>query len=453
MPNNSFDEQIINKRINEMKYISEEISDFKKQDINKISGSIYINNNEHENKLVDVFKLFSYSNPLQTDIYPKINMMEIEIINICRSLYQGDKNCCGNVTTGGTESLLLACLTYRDYYYERGIYTPNIVAPETIHPAVDKACHYFNIKLVKIPIYKNTGTIIANDIYNYIDSNTILIIGSAPDYSYGIIDPLKEIGEIANNKNIGFHIDCCMGGFLIPFVEDLQYINFKLKGVTSISMDTHKYGYSLKGSSVILYNNHKLKRYQHTINSKWNGGIYATPTIMGSKSGGLIAAAWASLLYIGKNQYIKYSKDIVKKLNIIKNKFKNHNHIEIVGNPILNIIAFKSKQSNICLYKIVEIMKEKGWRLNVLQNPPGFHFCITLNHSNEIINDFCNDLSLSITEIIEIVTNKNYKERELKGTMAFYGATQEIGAGMFIDEVVHDYIFLQSNETISFRYL
>jgi sphinganine-1-phosphate aldolase len=451
MPNDSLDELVINQKITEMSIKSDK--SIKEQEKTKISGSIYINNKEHENKLVEVFKQFSYSNPLQNDIYPQINMMEIDIINMCRNLYKGDKNCCGNVTSGGTESLLLACLTYRDYYYDRGIHYPNIVAPETIHPAVDKACHYFNIKLVKIPIHKNTGTIIANDIYNYIDYNTIFIIGSAPNYSYGTIDPLEEMGKIANNRNIGFHIDCCMGGFLIPFLDNFNYINFKLKGVTSISMDTHKYGYSLKGSSVILYNNYKLKKYQHTINSKWNGGIYATPTIMGSKSGGLIAAAWASLLYVGKSNFIKYSEEIVEKLNNIKNNFKYNEYIEIVGDPKLNIIAFISKTKGICIYKIVELMKHNGWRLNILQNPPSFHFCITRNHTNKIINDFCNDLNLSIKKIIEIIKNKNYKEKELTGTLAFYGSTQEIGAYMFINEIIHDYVFLQSNETISFRYL
>jgi len=442
LPNNSSSEDNLQKKIITMTNSSNLIK-------NKVGGAIYIDDEKHNDKLLKIFKQFSYSNPLHCDIYPQIIQMEIDIINICKKLYKGTEQCCGNVTYGGTESLLLCCLAYRDYYYDRGIKNPNIIVPETIHPAVDKACHYFNIKLVKIPLYKNSGTINANNIRNYINSNTILLIGSAPCYSYGIIDPLIKMGEIAHKYGIGFHIDCCMGGFLLPFIDEFKYINFNLKGVTSISMDIHKYGYSFKGSSVILYNKFNLKKYQHTINSKWNGGVYATPTIMGTKSGGLIACAWASLLYIGKNNFTKYSNEIIYMTNYIKNTCindTNRAYITIIGNPILNIIAFKSNNDSLNIYQVVEQMKTKKWKLSILQNPPSFHYCITKNHNIEIIKEFCNDLNESIDYSIN---NNNSK---LSGTLAFYGGTQNIENNLFIDYAINDYVFLQSTNKINHIY-
>ena len=171
-------------------------------------------------------------------------MMEIDIINICKSLYKG-KNAVGNITSGGTESILLSCLTYRDFCKEnRNIVNPNIIGFNTIHPAFDKACHYFGINLIKVNNIE--------EMEKTMDSNTICIVGSAPDYPYGLIDPIKELNKLALRYNTNFHIDACMGGFLLPFLDEFSYINFNLEGVTSISMDTHKYGYAPKGSSVLL---------------------------------------------------------------------------------------------------------------------------------------------------------------------------------------------------------
>ena len=152
---------------------------------------------------------------------------------------------------------------------------------ESVHPAFDKACHYFGIELIKVPVDINTGTSRIEDIEKVLDHNTILLVGSAPSYAHGIIDPIVSMSQLAHSKNIAFHLDCCMGGFLIPFIEDYKHINFSLRGITSISLDTHKYGNALKGSSVILYKSYDLKKYQHFINKDWNGGIYCTPTMIG----------------------------------------------------------------------------------------------------------------------------------------------------------------------------
>jgi len=234
-----------------------------------------------------------------------------------------------------------------------------------------------------------------------------------------------------------------MGGFLIPFLYKYNYINFRLKGVSSISLDTHKYGYSLKGSSVLLLKNTKIKKYQHYINKDWNGGVYATPTLMGSKSGGLIAATWASLLYIGKYKYTEFAMNIQRKIRYIKNQMKN-SYIKVIGEPDLNIIAFKYPNGNI--YEIINEMKKKKWNLTVMQNPSSFHLCITNIHTNKICEKFCNDLK----ESLKIV--KKNPNKKLSGTLALYGSSQGVKEGLFIDEVIHDFIFLLSKNTISYRH-
>ena len=269
---------------------------------NKISGVVY-SNNAYDDLVNTFYHKYSKSNPLHADIFPEIRMMEIDIINICKELYKAPHTSCGSLTSGGTESILLSCVTYRDYCKENNnITNPNIIGFHTIHPAFDKACHYFNIKLIKV---KNINQMKSN-----INSNTICLVASAPDYPYGLIDPIKEVNKLALKYSKNLHIDACMGGFLLPFLDKYKYINFTLSGITSISMDTHKYGYSPKGSSVLLFRDVNVKKYQHFISKDWCGGVYATPTMLGSKPGGIIAGTWASLLLRGTNIFIETSTNI-----------------------------------------------------------------------------------------------------------------------------------------------
>lgn len=402
-----------------------------------ISGIIYLGDQSHNDNMIKIFSRFSFSNPLHPDIFPEIRQMEIDVINMAIHMFQGDENCCGNITYGGTESILLSCLTYRDYYqYHYNISQPNIICYDTIHPAFDKACHYFGITLKKIS-YSQT-------IKKFIDKNTILLVASCPEYSYGTIDPIEEMSHLAIKYNIALHVDCCMGGFLIPFLDDFKYINFSLPGITSISLDTHKYGYSLKGSSILLFRNYQFKKFQHYININWKGGVYATPTLMGSKSGSIIAATWCSLLMIGKNEFTNFAKEIQDNLLYIKNETKDIDDLYIMGNPNLNIIAYASNTINI--YQIIKQMKLKNWELTIMQHPPSFHFCITKSHNRNICSKFCQDLKMSL----EIV--KQDDNPVLEGTLALYGSSEQVENSLFIDEIIHDYVFLLSSNNCSLRY-
>lgn len=403
---------------------------------NRISGIIYTNS-KYDDLVLKFYNKYFKSNPLHPDIYPDVRNMEIDIVNVSKNLYKGGSNSCGSLTSGGTESILLSCVTYRDYSKEKmNIITPNIIGFETIHPAFDKACHYFNIKLIKT---KNIS-----EMKSYINSNTICIVGSAPDYPYGLIDPIYEMNNLAMKYNVNFHIDACMGGFLLPFIDDFKYINFNLKGLTSISMDTHKYGYAPKGSSVLLFSDIKFKKYQHFVSKEWCGGVYATPTMLGSKPGGIIAGTWASLFIRGTSNFIEISNKINNNLLYIKDRINKNKYLEIIGDPKLNIIAVKSNKINI--YSLINEMGNKNWNLTTMQNPPSFHFCITDNHNKKDCEQLCKDLDECSQRIFD------NGDTELKGTLALYGASENLETSLFIDEIIHDYIFLLSQNNISFRH-
>ena len=401
-----------------------------------ISGIIYCNN-ELDIIVNKFYTKYSKTNPLHADIYPQIRNMEIDIVNVCKKLYKCRNNGCGSLTSGGTESILLACQTYRDYCKElENIEYPNIIGFNTIHPAFDKACHYFNIKLIKVHNL--------DQMRKQINSNTILLVVSAPDYPYGLIDPIYEVNSLALKYNKNIHIDACMGGFLLPFLEEFKYINFELPGVSSISMDTHKYGFAPKGSSVLLFKDFKIKKYQHFINDEWCGGVYATPTMLGSKPGGIIAGTWASLFLRGFSGFESISREINNNLKFIVSSISKIDSLEVIGNPKLNIVAVKSNTLDI--YQVVNDMKSKNWVLSTMQNPPAFHFCVTDLHTKDICKKLCSDLESSCQKVLQS------ENTELKGQLAIYGGEDNLEKGLFVKEIIHDYIFLLSNRKISHRY-
>ena len=406
-------------------------------DLNKVSGTLY-NDKEELELIQNIYPIFYKSNPLHPDIFPEISILEKNIIKIASDLFNGDEKTNGCMTSGGTESILMACYAYKNLGKEKGITSPEIILPVTAHAAFDKASDYFGIKLHKVPINFDTYTLDIGFLINCINNNTIALVGSAPSYSHGIVDPLEKMSNIAEDYNIPLHVDACLGGFLLPFMERRNFkYDFELPGVTSISADTHKYGYSPKGSSIILYRNETYFKKQIFVQEDWNGGIYATPTIMGSKSGNNIVLTWATLNYYGFKGYQDRTHKIIETTQNIITRIKEIDNIHIFGNPQVNVIGIGSKTLNI--YQINQEMIKRGWNLNELQLPESIHLCVTLNHCSEIIeNKFIEDLSESITE----TKNSNVKAEECASV---YGSTQKIPDRRLIKDIAKHYIKLLSN--------
>jgi sphinganine-1-phosphate aldolase len=372
----------------------------------QVSGTIYHGGKQHYDFLNRVFALFSHMNLLQRDMCPSGTKFEAEIVAMVASMLNGeavkernpDDEVCGVVTSGGSESIQSAMLVYRDWARaEMGITQPEMVVPETIHPAFEKGAHYLGIQLVRVPVGADYEADVGA-MRQRINRNTIAIAGSAGNYPHGVIDPLEKLSELALEHGIGMHVDGCLGGFILPWIEKLGYqippFDFRLPGVTSMSCDTHKWGFSLKGTSVVLYRNPNLRHYQYYTATNWAGGLYVSPTFQGSRSGGLSAAAWAAMLAMGESGYLEAVRGIMRAADRIRAGIAEIPEIKLIGKTTF-VIGMTSDEMDI--YHVNDYLTTKGWRMNGLQSPPGFHFCVTLPQSQPGVADrFVSDLKEAV---------------------------------------------------------
>jgi sphinganine-1-phosphate aldolase len=400
----------------------------------RVSGATYSNNKDLDTTLAKIFPYFNKSNPLHTNLYPAVRKMEQECIAIMIKLFNGSNGsneaCCGSFTSGGTESILLACKTYRDRALaEKNIREPEIIVSSTVHCAFNKACKYFNIKMVMIKCNEN-GYYDTYKLEEAINPNTILIVGSTPSYNLGIIDQCDKLNAIALKHSVPLHLDACIGSFLINF-SYVKY-DFRLEGVTSISADFHKYGQSPKGASSIMYRNKELMKYQYFIDETWSGGIYASTAFAGSRCGNIVALTWATLMYHGNLGYLANYNNIMALKSYFINKIHKISELYIYGNPVLSIIAVNSNELNI--NTIAEDLKKKSWEVNVIQNPRGFHFCITSYHSKEVLDNFFYDLTNIINNLKK--TNKGNE----KYSPCIYGTMEKINDSDIMNDVITDYL-------------
>jgi sphinganine-1-phosphate aldolase len=428
----------------ERNVILEEMAGFLQREASRwedgyVSGAVYHGDQEHIEFLNKVYALFSQTNPLHSDIWPSITKFEAEIVAMTASMLgakisggETGQACsiCGTVTSGGTESILLAMKTYRDFArQERHITHPEMVVPVTAHAAFEKASQYFKIKLVKIPVDADFRADL-NAVERAINRNTVVVVGSAPQFPHGVIDPIQEMSEIARKQGVGFHTDACLGGFVLPWAERLGYdippFDFRLPGVTSMSADTHKYGYAAKGTSVVLYRGSELRRFQYYATADWPGGLYFSPTFAGSRPGALSAACWAAMLSMGEAGYMDATQKILETGAKIRTGIQSLPQLKVLGNPLW-VIAFASDDLNI--YKFMDYMSARHWSLNGLQKPPAVHLCITLRHTEPGVADrFLEDLGAAV----EHVRSNPNEEGEMApiygmaGSLPFRGVVSEM---------------------------
>uniref|UniRef100_A0A1I8E8J1 sphinganine-1-phosphate aldolase n=1 Tax=Wuchereria bancrofti TaxID=6293 RepID=A0A1I8E8J1_WUCBA len=354
----------------------------------KVSGAVYTDQNSKQSDLLSkIFDIYAYANPLHPDIFAGCRKMEAEVVHIVANLFHGGSNCRGTVTSGGTESILLAMLSYRNYANVKGISEPEILVPITAHAAFDKAAHLFRMRIRHIPVGNNQKVDI-DKMQQAISSDTCVLVGSAPNFPTGTMDDIEQIAQLGQKYDIPVHVDACLGGFLIVFMEECGYplmpFDFRLSGVTSISCDTHKYGYAPKGSSVILYREGKYLHHQYMCFPEWTGGIYATPTFAGSRSGLAISLAWATLLSFGRSGYVQRTKKIIQCARRISSAIANDiDGLRLLGSPDVSIVAFTSDVFNI--YVLVDGMSALGWNLNSIQNPAGQVLEKSLHYKSEVV--------------------------------------------------------------------
>jgi len=371
-----------------------------------VSGAVYHGNEAYIEFITQVYAINSQSNTLHPEIWPSTSKFEAEVVAMTGKMLSAEETpdeIVGTVTSGGTESILLAMKTYRDWAKEtKGISEPEIIVPTTAHAAFTKAGDYFGIKVIRVPVGEDFRADVRAT-KDAITENTIALVGSAPPFPHGIVDPIEELSELARQHELGFHTDACLGGFILPWAEKLGYevpaFDFRLPGVTSISVDTHKYGYAAKGTSVILYRGPELRHYQYFSVTDWPGGFYISPTFAGSRPGALIAVAWAAMISMGESGYLEAAQRILKTTDWLKREMREISDIQVIGDPLF-MVAFQSDTLDV--YKIMEYLTERNWGLNGLQLPPSIHICVTLRHTEEGIKErFLEDLKAAVDYVKE----------------------------------------------------
>jgi sphinganine-1-phosphate aldolase len=391
----------------------------------KCSGTMYCGDHEHYRFLTEAFGLFAHVNVLQRDMCPSATKFEAEIIAMALDLMHAeavtDTEPAGLVTTGGTGSILHAVLAYRDHAAAtRGVRRPNLVKPETAHPAFDKACHLFGVEARTAPVDPDTTTVEAAALAELVDDQTIALVGSAGNYPYGTIDPIAELGELALQRGVGLHVDACLGGFILPFGEELGVpgippFDFRVPGVTTISADTHKYGYALKGSSTLLFRDKALRNAQYFFVPGWSGGKYMSPGIEGSRSGGLLASTWAAMVSLGREGYRRYARQIFDTAAEMMAAVRSHPELRILGRPTF---CFSFTADEFDIYHVNDFMRERGWRFNGQQYPNAIHMAVTRPQTRPGVTEaFAADLADAVRYALE------HKD-ETPFTGAIYGGVE-----------------------------
>lgn len=379
--------------------------------------------------------MFVHTNVLNPMKYHSLRNMEVEVVAMTAKLLHGDENCVGSISSGGSESILLACKCYRDYFrahHPEETRAPQILLCITAHPAFNKAAMLFGMETVIVPTDPKTLAMDLAILPTKITSRTAVIVGSAPSYPHGMIDPIEQIADIGLKHNIPVHVDMAVGGFTVPFIEKLGYpvpkFDFRCKGVTSINADVHKYGYCPKGASVIVYRNSDIRVHQFICYSGWPGGLYISPTLLGTRNGGPIAAAWASLVAVGENGYMEITKKIMDIAQFFKQEINKITPLRVIGNSPSTIVAFTSSDSEISIYSVADAMDEMGWHMERQRLPDCLHLSVMGQHQKtkeQLIEDLKKAVLMVKTD------SSKYKN---KGSAAMYGMLAHIPDDCIIDE-------------------
>jgi sphinganine-1-phosphate aldolase len=308
---------------------------------------------------------FYDENGLDPTVFPSMLRLENEVVGIARDHLRGDDEVVGNFTTGGTESIMMAVKAARGWARENrpGIERPGMVLPVTAHAAFHKAAHYFDIEPVSVPVDTDTWKADPAAMAEACDDSTILLVGSAVSYAHGVIDPIAELGRLALDRGVLLHVDGCIGGFVLPYLRrlgrDVTDFDFTVPGVTSISMDFHKYAYCPKNASVVLYRDAALRRHQLYAKAAWTGYTVINTTFQSTKSGGALAATWAALNYTGDAGYLEIAERTLAAVDAIREGIGRIDDLEVMGDPESNLIALTSESVNV--FDVVDQMRKQRW--------------------------------------------------------------------------------------------
>lgn len=395
---------------------------------------VYFAGDEVSNLLKEAYGEFIAENGLSPVAFPSLRRMECEVVSMAASLMHGDDEVAGTMTSGGTESIMMAVKAARDFAKKtRGITAPELVVPCTIHPAFDKAAHYFGVKILHAKVGADFRVDLA-DVERLIGPNTAMVVGSAPPYPHGVIDPITELAALAQKKGVWCHVDACLGGFFLPFAEKLGRPippwDFRVPGVVSLSADLHKYGYAAKGASVVLYRNGAFRRHQFFTWGGWNGGLYASPSFCGTRPGGAIAAAWAVMHHLGEAGYLGRAKSVLASTDAMRAGIDAIPGLKVLGRPHIGVFSFGSDTLNV--YELGDAMDARGWKLDRQMDPPALHCMVTPAHE-KVVDVFLSDLR-------DCAARLSAGHPAPEGSAAMYGMVGAIGDRTQVNEFLLDFL-------------
>lgn len=364
--------------------ILEDLKTLRREDIQWKAGKtwslVYFLDEEHQSLLQDAYGAYFAENYLNSFVFPSLQHMELEVVRMAADMVNHPE-AVGTMTSGGTESILLAVYTYREWSarQNRGKPRREIIAPATVHPAFEKAAHLLGLRLLRAPVGDN-GAVDVQTMAGMIGPETLMLVVSAPCYPYGVVDEVAAAGKLAEAHGLPLHVDACVGGFLLPWAERLGYWDapwdFRVPGVTSISLDIHKFGFGAKGASLVLYRSMDYLRHQFFISTEFRGGIYVSPTMAGTRPGGAIAAAWASIQHLGAEGYMEVTRRMLEGAERLRAFFESVPEMEVVGTPRLNLLAFRTVGNKPDIFVIGDYLEEKGWMVDRQQMPPCIHLTV-----------------------------------------------------------------------------
>jgi sphinganine-1-phosphate aldolase len=383
---------------------------------------VYYLDEEHLDLVREAYDVFFSENYLNSFVFPGLQEMERDVVRMAAEMC-GNPTAVGAMSSGGTESILLAVLAYRNKAQAEGRSKKlEVLAPETAHPAFEKAAHMYGLKLVRVPL-RADKRVNLEAMEKLISSRTLMLVVSAPCYPFGVVDPVVEASALAQKHNLPLHVDACIGGFVLPWAEQLGdwkgVWDFRAPGVTSMSLDIHKLGYAAKGASVVLYRDMEWMKRQFFVSTQFPGGIYVSPTLLGSRPGGAIAAAWASMMKLGWEGYLEATRKILGAARELRDFFNSVPGLEVVSDPKLNILAYRTVGNRPDIFIVADQLEEKGWVVDRQQFPQSIHLTVMPSHI-PVLEQYKSD----VLEALEFA--RSNPNAEGKGNAAMYGVIAKL---------------------------
>jgi glutamate/tyrosine decarboxylase-like PLP-dependent enzyme len=351
----------------------------------------------------EAHRRFSTDNALNTDAFPSLRTLQAEVVAIVGDWLQAGPDGAGFMTSGGTESILMAVKAARERgRAERGITRPNVVLPTSAHAAFEKGCYYFGLESRRVAV-RDDWRADADAMADAIDDDTVLVVGSAPQYPQGVVDPIADIAALAAERDINCHVDACMGGVTLTYLARLGYDitpwNFTVPGVTSISVDLHKFGYTAKGASVIMHRSKRLRAYQTFVTDNWLGGMYGSSGVLGTKGGGPMAAAWAVMHHLGDEGYLRLTADARRATEAIVAAVRSMPELVLRAEPDAMLLSFGAADpAALDEYAVADALWRRGWYVDRQGPPPSLHLTVNAVHADKV-EAFLADLRASIDEV------------------------------------------------------